>query len=120
MGYVRAYFLVALRVIFPKPYYVKVSYLPLHIDPISGKPVPVSPKEPKLKLPDFNSAVPSNWVSEEGWYYLVYAVNLSMLDPLTLFAPDSDLNDGVMYLVMIDNSFSRFVSSRKKEVKVLR
>ena len=109
MGYVRAYFLVALRVIFPKPYYVKVSYLPLHIDPISGKPVPVSPKEPKLKLPDFNSAVPSNWVSEEGWYYLVYAINLSMLDPLTLFAPDSDLNDGVMYLVMIDNSFSRFV-----------
>ena len=37
--------------IFPKSYYVKLSYLTLQDDPISGKPIPVSPKEPKLNLP---------------------------------------------------------------------
>jgi len=48
LGYIRAYFLVALRMIFPKPYYAKVSYLPLKTSS-SGKPIPVSEKEPRLK-----------------------------------------------------------------------
>ena len=48
LGYIRAYLLVALRMIFPKPYYVKVSYLPLQTSS-SGKPIPVSEKEPRLK-----------------------------------------------------------------------
>ena len=61
LGYIRAYFLVALRMIVPKPYYVKVSYLPLKTSS-SGKPIPVSEKEPRLKFV-FQKIAPLNFLS---------------------------------------------------------
>ena len=53
-------------------------------------------------------------MTEEGYYYLVYAINLSMLDPMTILAPDSDINDGIMYLVLVQNTFSRLESIIQK------
>ena len=47
-------------------------------------------------MPNLNSPLPQDWITEEGHYYIVYASNLSMLDPLTLFCPDSRIDDGMM------------------------
>jgi hypothetical protein len=107
LGYMRAYIFVIMKLFLPKSYHAKVSYLALPKDPATGKAIPVSPKEAKLSLPDFSQPVPDNWVSEEGSYYLVYALNLSLLDPVTLLAPDSEVDDGIMYLVLVRDSMSR-------------
>lgn len=107
VGYMRAYIWVVMRLIMPKSYLAKVSYLPLPQNEVTGRPIPVSPKAPKLQLPPFNEPVPSDWKSEEGRYYLVYAINLSLLDPVTLLAPDSDVDDGIMYLVLVRDSLPR-------------
>ncbi len=37
----------------------------------------------------------------------MYALNLSMLDPMTLFAPDSRPGDGVMWLVLVRGRITR-------------
>ena len=107
LGYIRAYFLAAMRILWPKSYRAKVSYLPLAKDPVTRRPIPVSSKDEKLKLPDLSSPVPDDWVTEEGNYYLVYACNLSLLDPITLLAPDAKVDDGILYLVLVRSSMSR-------------
>ena len=38
---------------------------------------------------------------------MVYALNLSMLDPMTLFAPESAPGDGVMWLVLVRGHITR-------------
>ena len=103
----RAYILVAMRILIPKFYRVRVSYLPLSLD-ANGLPVPVSPKEAPLDLPALSEPVPPDWVSTEGDFYLVYATNLSLLDPMTLLAPDSRVEDGVIYLVLVRSSMGRW------------
>ena len=97
LGWMRAYLLVAMRILFPKSYRARVSYLPLATD-ANGKPIPVSPKEDKLSLPDLSEPVPSDWVTIDDKFYLVYALNLSLLDPITLFAPESQVGDGILHL----------------------
>jgi hypothetical protein len=47
-------------------------------------------------------------VTEEGRYYCVYAMNLSLLDPITLFAPEAKLGDGVLWLVKIREGMNRW------------
>ena len=89
LGYLRAYPLAFARIIFPKSYYARVSYLPLPKDPTSGKYIPVSSKEAKLKLPSFSEEVPEDWVTMEDRFYLIYAINVSFLDPATLLVPDA-------------------------------
>ena len=102
----RAYILVAMRILLPKYYRVKVSYLPLSLD-AHGQPIPVSPKEPPLSLPRLSEPVPPSWVSIEDNFYLVYASNLSLLDPMTLLAPDSRVDDGIIYLVLVRSTMRR-------------
>lgn len=85
----RAYILVVMRVIMPKSYRARVSYLPLPIDPATGKSRPVTDKDPLLTLPDLSQPVPDDWVTIEDKFYLVYALNLSLLDPMTLLCPQS-------------------------------
>merc|ERR1712110_966557 len=88
LGYIRAYFLVAYRILFPRAYLCKVSYLPLPLDG-SGKPVP------------------ADWVTQTGRFFVVYAIDIPLLDPLTLLSPDSKTNDGVIWLVMVRDSMPR-------------
>lgn len=102
----RAYILAAMRILIPKYYHVRVSYLPLSLD-ADGLPVPISAKEPPLRLPRLSEPVPSSWVSIEDNFYLVYATNLSLLDPMTLLAPASRVDDGVIYLVLVRSSMCR-------------
>ena len=119
----RAYILVAMRILLPKYYRVKVSYLPLSLDD-NGQPIPVSAKvgffhstffsnkkmnfkEAPLRLPSLSEAVPSSWVTIEDNFYLVYATNLSLLDPMTLLAPASRVDDGVIYLVLVRSTMRR-------------
>ena len=80
LGYLRAYVLVAYRILMPRVYYCRISYLPLPVDG-AGKPVPVSADSPPLILPDLKDPVPSDWVTETGHYNLVYAINIPQLDP---------------------------------------
>ena len=84
----RAYLLVGMRILMPKSYQVRVSYLPLSLD-AGGQPIPVSPKESPINLPRLSEPVPSHWITIEDNFYLVYATNLSLLDPMTLLVPDS-------------------------------
>ena len=107
LGFMRAYLLVAYRIMLPKVYVARISYLPLKRDPTTGKPIGVKSTDPKLTLPKLNEPVPEDWVTEEGRYYMVYAMNLSMLDPITLLAPESTLDDGVMWLVFCREGMSR-------------
>lgn len=106
LGYIRAYLAVVFKIIFPKSYSVKLSYLPLPLDK-DGKPIPVSPDASRIDLPNLDKPVPSDWVSEEGEYYLVYITKCSLVDPITLLAPDGKLDDGVLWLIIISSSFTR-------------
>ena len=106
LGYMRAYLAVIYRIMFPKSYYLKLSYLPLPLDE-QGKPIPVSPDSTKVDLPAFSEPVPSNWISEEGQYFLAYITKCCLVDPITLLAPDCKLDDGVLWLIMIESSFTR-------------
>lgn len=106
LGYMRAYVAAVYRILFPKLYFVKVSYLPLPKDE-NGKPIPVSSNSTPITLPSLNEPVPNDWVCEEGQYLCVYATNCSLLDPITLFAPESKVDDGVIWLITITSSLPR-------------
>lgn len=86
---------------------MRVSYLPLACDPETGKPIAVSSQEGKLNLPTLSEPVPDDWVTVEDHFYLVYAINLSLLDPMTLLTPTSEVDDGVMHLVFVRSTMSR-------------
>ena len=60
-----------------------------------------------MRLPSLSEAVPSSWVTIEDNFYLVYATNLSLLDPMTLLAPASRVDDGVIYLVLVRSTMRR-------------
>ena len=106
LGFMRSYLLVAYKILVPRVYHAKVSYLPLGKDE-SGKFIPVKPTDPKIYLPPLDHPVPSDWVSEHGRYLLVYALNLCFLDPVNLLAPKSRVDDGVIWLVMVRSSMQR-------------
>ena len=92
-----------------RPNRAKVSYLPLKRDRQTGTPIPLNATDAMLSLPPLDSPLPKDegWVVEEDNYHVVYAVNLSMLDPLTLFCPDSNPGDGVLWLVFVRASITR-------------
>jgi len=110
MGYWRTYYLVAARILFPRAYVCKVSYIPLPRDD-KGQPVPVPRDAPPLQMPDIGQPLSSGggggWVTETGRYFVVYAINLPLLDPATLLSPDSRTNDGVIWLVMVRDTMPR-------------
>ena len=102
----RSYLLVAYKILVPRVYHARVSYLPLEKDK-SGKIIPVQPTDVKLNLPSLGTPVPSHWVGEVGQYLLVYALNLCLLDPVNLLAPNSKVDDGVIWLVLVRSSMQR-------------
>ena len=106
LGFMRSYLLVAYKILVPRVYHARLSYLPLEKD-ASGAYIPVTPTDPKIHIPPFDQPVPSNWVTEKGQYLLVYAINLSLLDPVNLLAPKSKVDDGVMWLVIVKSSIQR-------------
>ena len=78
----------AYRILFPRAYLCKVSYLPLPLDS-DGKPVPVTGADSPITMPGIDDPVPENWVTQTGRYFIVYAINIPLLDPMTLLSPDS-------------------------------
>lgn len=106
VGYLRTYLHVGWRLIFPAPYKARVSYLPLERD-ADDKIIPVSPSDEPLKLPPLTREAPADWHTEIDSYHVVYALNLSMLDPLTVFARESSPGDGVMWLVFVRDGITR-------------
>ena len=63
-------------------------YLPLPLDS-DGKPVPVTAADSPITMPGIDEPVPDNWVTQTGRYFIVYAINIPLLDPMTLLSPDS-------------------------------
>ena len=65
-----------------------MSYLPLPVDN-AGKPVPVGSESGRIQMPAMDQPVPNNWVTLTGRFFIVYAINIPLLDPMTLLSPDS-------------------------------
>ena len=106
LGFMRSYLLVAYKILVPRVYHARLSYLPLEKD-ASGKIISVKPTDRRLDLPPLDHPVPYNWVTEVGQYLLVYAINLCLLDPVNLLAPKSTVDDGIMWLVIVRSSIQR-------------
>eukprot|EP00094_Tigriopus_californicus_P002159 TCALIF_02082-PA protein Name:"Similar to SPHK1 Sphingosine kinase 1 (Homo sapiens)" AED:0.01 eAED:0.01 QI:0/-1/0/1/-1/1/1/0/358 len=104
LGYLRVYLYVGTRMFFPKNYRVRLSYLPLPRD-ANGQVCP-APEDTPLALPKFSEKLPPNWVVEEGDFRLLYAINISLLDPVSLFAPESKVGDGIAWIVVVRSSIT--------------
>jgi hypothetical protein len=111
MGHIRAYVYVIGRIIKPKPYRVKVSYLPHPVDPMTGRP-DLSKYLPEVDLPPLSEPVPKDWTVIDREFMVVYAINVSHLDPITMVAPMSKLDDGVIWMVLVDATVSTYDSIR--------
>ena len=61
----------------------------------------------KLELPGFSEPVPDDWVTIDDRFFLVYATNISMLDPISVFVPEAQLDDGILHLVLVRKTMSR-------------
>ena len=64
--------------------------------------------EPFLKLPDIKDPVPSDWVTINDDFVLVVAVYLSHLASDMIAAPESELDDGLIYLAFAPTGISRY------------
>eukprot|EP00096_Caligus_rogercresseyi_P009939 TRINITY_DN3485_c0_g1_i1.p1 TRINITY_DN3485_c0_g1~~TRINITY_DN3485_c0_g1_i1.p1 ORF type:complete len:361 (-),score=60.26 TRINITY_DN3485_c0_g1_i1:442-1524(-) len=107
IGYLRAYLMVAWRILHPRCYKAKLSYLPLEIHSVTGKPIP-PPRDSRIDMPSFDcSELPPGWKSETERYHMIYAENVPLLDPITLMAPHSQLNDGIIWLVLVREGMGR-------------
>ncbi|XP_037818716.1 sphingosine kinase 1-like [Lucilia sericata] len=58
-------------------------------------------------IPPLDSPLPEEWHSEQGEFVLVQAAYTTHLATDCLFAPDSKLNDGIIYLVIIRAGIAR-------------
>ncbi|XP_013783000.1 sphingosine kinase 1-like [Limulus polyphemus] len=58
-------------------------------------------------LPPINQPLPSNWVVVEGDFIVVYASHQTHLGTDVFFAPNAKLDDGLMWLVIIQAGVSR-------------
>lgn len=59
------------------------------------------------KLPSLQDMLPSTWLVEDGEFVMIHAVFQSHLGSDCYFSPQSKLNDGTIYLVMIRGGISR-------------
>ncbi|XP_036318861.1 sphingosine kinase 1 [Rhagoletis pomonella] len=65
-------------------------------------------RRPPSTLPTLDQPVPTDtWHTEEGEYVMVHAAYTTHLSSDCFFAPDSLLNDGIIYLVIIRAGVSR-------------
>ncbi len=111
MGAIRPYPYVVGRILWPKHYKVRVSYLPHPVDKVTGLP-DVSRTLPEVELPPLSEPVPSDWTVKEDYFKIVYAINCSHLDPITVLSKESSLDDGVIWMVFVMHHLSRYDSFR--------
>lgn len=62
---------------------------------------------PASQLPSLVSQLPSHWVHEEGEFVMVHVSYQSYIGEEFLFAPRSQLSDGVMWMLIIKAGISR-------------
>ncbi|XP_026762431.1 sphingosine kinase 1-like [Galleria mellonella] len=70
-------------------------------------PVHVCMHGPASHLPSLMSQLPSNWVHEQGEFIMVHVSYQSYIGEDFLFAPRSQLCDGVMWMLIIKAGVSR-------------
>ena len=75
LGVLRTYLWTAMRIVRPVHYPGSVSYLPLGTDPATGRPVAPARDDEPVRMPPLLEPVPDDWVTEEGPFLNVYAVN---------------------------------------------
>lgn len=61
----------------------------------------------EISLPPLHDPLPDSWLVEEGEFVMVHAVYQSHLGSDCFFSPNSKLNDGIIYLVIIRGGISR-------------
>jgi len=103
-SHLKMYLCIAWRIAFPREYHGTVAYLPLHTDPAGH---PTGAGEDPVKMPSLEEPVPGNWVTLKGPFLLAYACNQSWLDGSCLLCPSSRLDDGVIWLVVVEAGMSR-------------
>lgn len=64
-------------------------------------------RAPQSNIPPLDQPLPEEWHSEEGEFVMVQAAYTTHLAADCLFAPDSKLNDGIIYLVIIRAGITR-------------
>lgn len=65
-------------------------------------------RRPTTTIPSLDMPVPTDiWHTEEGEYVMVHAAYTTHLSSDCFFAPDSRLNDGIIYLVIIRGGVGR-------------
>ncbi|CAH2090863.1 unnamed protein product [Euphydryas editha] len=62
---------------------------------------------PASHLPSLVSKLPSHWVTEEGEFVMVYVSYQAFIGEELLFAPRSQLSDGIMWMLLIKAGISR-------------
>lgn len=62
---------------------------------------------PASRLPSLMSSLPSHWVHEEGEFVMVHIAYQSYIGEELLFAPRSQLSDGVIWMLIIKAGISR-------------
>lgn len=62
---------------------------------------------PLSNLPSFSSALPKDWITQEGDFVMIHSTIQSHLSIDCFFAPESKLNDGIIWLMIIKNTISR-------------
>lgn len=70
-------------------------------------PVHTAMHGPASHLPSLVSQLPSNWVHEEGEFVMVHVAYQSYIGEEFLFAPRSQLSDGIMWMLIIKAGISR-------------
>lgn len=62
---------------------------------------------PASQLPALTAPVPSHWTYKEGSFVMVHASYQTHLGEDCLFAPNSRLNDGIIWLLILHAGLSR-------------
>lgn len=83
-----------IKMVNPKKYRAKLSYLPSHADADT--------------IPDYLAEeVDSSWVQEEDDFVCIYVVNLPMIDASNKLAPDCSSDDGYLWMLIIRKEVNR-------------
>ncbi|XP_053606173.1 sphingosine kinase 2-like [Plodia interpunctella] len=70
-------------------------------------PIHVCMHGPASHLPSLMSQLPSHWVKEEGEFIMVHVAYESYIGEDFLFAPQSQMSDGIMWMLIIKAGISR-------------
>jgi len=83
----------------------------LHHAPGTVHYLPYHPDHDDMQLPGVDDPVPDSWVTVQGPFFNVYACKQNWLDYNLCLVPDAEADDGKLWLVIMDNSWTRYKSA---------